>query len=233
MNGAGRRGASDPGRAVRDRRRRCSFMATRRLKRIELAQRRHALRRCAASSSRASDVVIVGDRRQDAGRPGRSERCRSTASAHAKVIEQLTKAGAAVIAYDVQFTEHERRRRADDALFEAVAAARRRSCSAPRDVNNDGTTDDLRRRRGARTTAARPRPRRAFPTDADGVLRPHRRSLSTASTASPSPRCRAKLGRQTLPRRRRRVDRLPGPARHDPAAELRRRRERQLRRPRP
>jgi adenylate cyclase len=44
---------------------------------------------------------------------------------HARVIRQLTKAGAKVIAYDVQFTEPSNNFEADNALIEAVRASRR------------------------------------------------------------------------------------------------------------
>ena len=69
----------------------------------------------------AADVVIVGIDDKTLGHGG--GRSRSTASATREVIEQLDKAGASVIAYDVQFTEPSDDAEADDALFEAVRDA--------------------------------------------------------------------------------------------------------------
>jgi adenylate cyclase len=59
---------------------------------------------------------------------------------HARVIRQLTKAGARVIAYDVQFTEPSDDPGADDALIEAVRASPR-VVLATTEVGEGGTTN--------------------------------------------------------------------------------------------
>ncbi len=69
----------------------------------------------------ADDVVIVG--LDDATIGGVPTELPLNRSRHAKVIEELTGAGAAVIAYDFQFTSESEDPDADNALIEAVAAA--------------------------------------------------------------------------------------------------------------
>ncbi|WP_028067164.1 CHASE2 domain-containing protein [Solirubrobacter soli] len=82
-----------------------------------------------------SDIVVVGvDDKTLAGGSLPLNRSR-----HAKVIEQLTKAGAGVIGYDFQFTSESEDPDADNALIEAVAAAKKIVLGTG-DVNTDGTT---------------------------------------------------------------------------------------------
>ena len=61
--------------------------------------------RSAATQAPPNDVVIVGLDDKRSIEAGRTASTRSTARRHAAVIDALTKAGAKVIAYDVQFTE--------------------------------------------------------------------------------------------------------------------------------
>jgi adenylate cyclase len=81
------------------------------------------------------DVVIVGvdDRTLGSGRLP-LDRTR-----HAKVIEQLTKAGAGVIGYGFQFTSESEDPDADNALIEAAAKAKNLVLGTG-DVNPDGST---------------------------------------------------------------------------------------------
>jgi len=60
---------------------------------------------------------------------------------HADVINNLLKAGARVIAYDVQFTEPSGDDEADLALYDAVTAADGKIVLASTEVRADGTTD--------------------------------------------------------------------------------------------
>lgn len=60
---------------------------------------------------------------------------------HAAVIDNLLKAGAKVIAYDVQFTEPSGDDEADLKLFDAVMAANGKIVLAATEVRADGTTD--------------------------------------------------------------------------------------------
>jgi adenylate cyclase len=66
----------------------------------------------------SEDIVIVGLETVDAYGPPMLDRNR-----HAKVIEELTKAGAGVIAYGFQFTSESADVDADNALIEAIAAS--------------------------------------------------------------------------------------------------------------
>ena len=84
-----------------------------------------------------ADVVVVGidDRTLgEAGFPLNRHR-------HARVIEQLKKAGAKVIAFDIQFTQQSRFPAADNALIEAVRAAAPRIVLATTAVDPKGKTE--------------------------------------------------------------------------------------------
>jgi adenylate cyclase len=89
---------------------------------------------------------------------------------HADVIRNLTKAGAAVIAYDVQFTQPSARPRDDEALIEAVRAGKRRVILATTAVDPGGKTqifgggDVLKYSRAVPAFTS-------FEKDADGVQR--------------------------------------------------------------
>jgi adenylate cyclase len=82
-----------------------------------------------------SDIVIVGvdDRTLGGGRLPLDR------NRHAKVIEELTKAGAGVIGYSFQFTSESEDPDADNALIESVAAAKKIVLGTG-DVNPDGST---------------------------------------------------------------------------------------------
>jgi adenylate cyclase len=88
---------------------------------------------------------------------------------HATVIRRLTRAGARVIAYDVQFTEEGPSAEADNALFEAVDAAPRIVLGTS-EVQRDGGTnilggDENLRAIGARAGSVN------LPNDPSGVIR--------------------------------------------------------------
>jgi len=87
-----------------------------------------------------SDVVIVGmDEKTLRLDPNTS--IPFNRRRHARVIRQLTEAGASVIAYDVQFTEQSAFEGADVALIEAVRAGKKRVVLATTEVALDGSTD--------------------------------------------------------------------------------------------
>jgi adenylate cyclase len=88
---------------------------------------------------------------------------------HARIIDTLRRAGAAGIAYDIQFTEPSDDIEADNALIEAVARTPR-VVLATKDVDRNGHTnvfggDKTVRELGARAGLA------TFPTDQGGVIR--------------------------------------------------------------
>ena len=111
------------------------------------------------------DVVVVGidDRTlEDGGFPLNRHR-------HARVIDRLTEAGAAVIAVDVQFTEPSDFEEADNALIEAVRASRR-VVLATTEVAPDGSTSIFGGGEGLEYSRATPANANLVP-DEDGVLR--------------------------------------------------------------
>ena len=121
---------------------------------LELCDRRQALRRPRQPGPPPDDVVVVAHRRHDVHQPPKPRWPFERATAREGRSATCRRPGAKVIAYDVQFTEPERRRRRPTTrLIEAVA--RRPATSSwrrPRSTAG-GTTRDLRRRRGARATA--------------------------------------------------------------------------------
>jgi adenylate cyclase len=104
---------------------------------------------------------------------------------HARVIRQLTRAGAAAIAYDVQFTEPSADPEADNALIEAVDAAPRIVLGTS-EISKTGATnvlggDDVLKQVGARAGSVN------IPNDPGGVIRriafdeSHLRSLAVVA----------------------------------------------------
>ena len=88
---------------------------------------------------------------------------------HARVIRQLTKAGAGAIVYDVQFTEPSPDPEADNALVEAIDAAPRIVLGTS-EIAKDGSTnvlggDDVVKEVGARAASVN------LPNDPGGVIR--------------------------------------------------------------
>ena len=116
-----------------------------------------------------SDVVIVGiDDRTLEEDPNVSfpfNRRR-----HARVIRQLTKAGASVIAYDVQFTEPGPYPDADEALLQAVRAGKKRVVLSTTEVGLDGSTSIFGGGETLKYSRAIPAITN-FANDEDGVLR--------------------------------------------------------------
>jgi adenylate cyclase len=90
---------------------------------------------------------------------------------HAKVIDNLVKAGAKVIAYDVQFTEDSGNRKADTALEKSVRdAGPKRVVLATTEVRPDGTTEIFNSPDKLKQSLAVPS-FSAYPPDSDGALR--------------------------------------------------------------
>jgi len=94
-------------------------------------------------------------------------------SLHARVIDQLRKAGARVIAYDIQFTEPSPigMEKEDEALFDAVERARGKIVMATTEVSKKGGTavlggDRMRRSLGAKVGNA------VMPADAISAATP-------------------------------------------------------------
>jgi adenylate cyclase len=89
---------------------------------------------------------------------------------HAQVIRRLARAGAKVIAYDVQFTQESPNPNADIALIEAVRAAAPRVVLATTAVGAGGVTQIFGGGRGLRYSRAKPA-FSSFEKDPDGVQR--------------------------------------------------------------
>jgi adenylate cyclase len=119
---------------------------------------------------------------------------------HARVIDELRRAGAKAIAYDVQFTEPTKARE-DAALMDAVARAKGRIVLATSEVNEFGESaifggEDTVRSLGARSGNA------LFTPDGDGIIRriPSKvdglesLALATAEVAERRPISVAELG---------------------------------------
>ncbi len=112
-----------------------------------------------------ADVVVVGidDRTlEDGSWPLNRHR-------HARVIDRLTDAGAAVIAFDIQFTEASEFADADTALIEAVRASRR-VVLATTEVAPDGSTAIFGGGEALKYSRAIPANGNLTP-DEDGVIR--------------------------------------------------------------
>ncbi len=88
---------------------------------------------------------------------------------HAKVIEELTKAGAGVIAYDFQFTEESDDIDADNALVQAVADSPKVVLGTA-DVNDDGTTNIFGGQEGLDYSGATPA-NTSYVNNSDGRIR--------------------------------------------------------------
>jgi CHASE2 domain-containing sensor protein len=115
------------------------FQATGALKSLELrtVDARFAVR---GAQTPPSNIVIVGaDDKTLAADP--DDRAPFSHARHAKVIEQLTKAGASVIAYEFQFTDESENPDDDNALIEAVRGAKQRIVLATGDVSGGGETE--------------------------------------------------------------------------------------------
>ena len=89
---------------------------------------------------------------------------------HANVIRQLTKAGAAVIAYDVQFTQPSKSAAADNALINAVRAGAPHVVLATTAVDPGGKTEIFGGGAGLKYSRATPG-FSGFERDPDGVAR--------------------------------------------------------------
>jgi adenylate cyclase len=90
---------------------------------------------------------------------------------HAKVIDNLVKAGAKVIAFDVQFTESSGDKKADKALLDSVrAAGPNRVVLATTEVGDDGRQNVLNGGQELKESLAVPA-FSAYPNDSDGALR--------------------------------------------------------------
>lgn len=114
----------------------------------------------------APDVVVVGI---DAKTFGEVQRFPFSRTLHARVIDRIRRAGAKVIAYDVQFTEPSGDDAADNALVEAADRASRIVFSTT-EIGERGSSnvfggDDVLREIGARAGSGN------LPNDPGGVIR--------------------------------------------------------------
>jgi adenylate cyclase len=99
---------------------------------------------------------------------------------HARVIRNLAKAGAGVIAYDVQFTEQSDNPESDNSLIEAVADAPRVVLGTT-EVADDGSTQIFGGGEGIAYSGAT-EAASLLPTDADGTVRRMGMSVNTLDT---------------------------------------------------
>jgi len=111
---------------------------------------------------------------------------------HAKVIRNLAKAGAAVIAYDVQFTTLSRNPNADDALIRATRAAAPRVVMATTAVDPGGKTLIFGGADGLVFSRATPA-FSGFEKDSDGVTR-HMKDAEEGLVSFPIAAAQIKLG---------------------------------------
>lgn len=98
--------------------------------------------RAAPATTPASVAVVAIDDRSFNELPARERRWPWRRTLHGQVIDQLTRAGAAVIVYDVQFTEPSADPDEDLALYDAVARSRR-VVLATTEVGPGGSTNVL------------------------------------------------------------------------------------------
>ncbi len=129
---------------------------------LETVDLRYAVR----GGHEARDVALVAIDAKSLTEIGRFPFSRTH---HARVIRQLTKAGAGAIVYDVQFTEPSADADADNALVEAVDAAPRIVLGTS-EVSDDGATnvlggDDFLAEIGARAASVN------LPNDPGGIIR--------------------------------------------------------------
>ena len=126
---------------------------------------------------------------------------------HARVIRQLTKAGASVIAYDVQFTEPSPFPDADEALLQAVRAGKKRVVLGTTEVGLDGSTSIFGGGETLKYSRAIPAITN-FANDEDGVLRHMSFKRAPARDLRDGGRARARGARDQHPGVRQRPDRL-------------------------
>ena len=155
-------------------------------------------------------------RRQDVRQPPQPRCPFDRARLTPKVIRNLTKAGAKVIAYDVQFSEHERRPTKGDERPRRGGARRRATSCWPRPrPTSSGETNVFSFGKGLAYSGGDRRRSRTIRKDADGRIRQHGLRASRSSSSVPDGRgARPSVGqRDRDARRRRRLDRLRRAAR--------------------
>jgi adenylate cyclase len=116
-----------------------------------------------------------------------------TRKLHARVIRNLDEAGAAVIAYDVQFSQESKSLAADNALIQAVRAASPRVVLAATSVTRDGKTQIFGGAQGLEFSRAVPGYSN-FEADSDGVTR-HLLDAERGVDSFPVAAAQIKLGR--------------------------------------
>jgi adenylate cyclase len=134
---------------------------------------------------------------------------------HAEAVDRLREAGAAAIAYDVQFTEESDDPDADNALVEAVQRARPRVVLATTEVDQNGHSsvfggDDVLREIGARAGNA------GLPQDPGGVYRRLEYSvekLKTFAVRAAEVKERRTIARSEMPHGEVLIDYAGGPGR--------------------
>ena len=171
------------------------------------------------------DVVVVGI--DDTTLNARGYRFPFNRRHYARVIRQLDKAGAAAIAFDVQFTQPSEDDGADNALITAVRSAAPRVVLAATAVNPGGRTKIFGGGDGLRFSRAIPGYSN-FIKDSDGVTR-HMLDGDEGVDSFAIAAAQIKLGHEiNAPPGNSGVDRFRRPAQHGAASELRGRRARPL-----
>ncbi len=128
----------------------------------------------------------------------------------AKAIDQLAKAGAKTIAFDIQFTEPSGDDDADNALYESVSAAKPRVVLGTTEVDDAGNTAILGGGEALDASGAHPA-MTLFEADADGRLRRMQASVNKVETL-PIVAARQQLGHEVKPPGDKSWVDYPGPA---------------------
>ena len=172
--------------------------------------------RSAAREEPPDDLVVVAI--DDVSFGELDERWPFPRSLHGELIDRALRGGRRGDRLRRPVHRADRRRGEDNALIAAVADSGRPIVLATRRSNRRGETERVRRRGGARAgrrpgrqLRLRPRPRRRLPPA------PLRRPAGSSRSRSPRSRSATARGRpRRTSRRRRRLDRLRGPAGDDP-----------------
>ena len=173
-----------------------------------------------------SDIALVGIDEETFTQPPKPQ-WPFPRTDHAKVIRNLLKAGAKVIAYDVQFTEQGPNEKADQALVDAVDGGQGRVVMATTEVREDGTTEIFGG--GELLTDSKAVPSFSnYPNDPDGRVR-HLEADKNGLVGFDIAAARLFSGREITRAQALLLDRLRRAAGDGGRAELRRRQEQPVR----